>query len=129
MRGRLIIYKIFLCLYFYIIFPCRIIIQRVFLGLRWDFLKIFPPMQNIYLFVLSSSFNPTSCSRIQYTKLLKVEYSVCSSYFHWFLNIYFIYFFSSTILVFFYNRILLIFPFISNMEEKLQLSVSLFNCR
>lgn len=129
MRGSLILHQIFLGKCFNIIFPCRIIIQRLFLGLRWDSLKIFPPMQNTCLSVSSSSSDLTSCSRIQYTKLLTVQYSLCSSHLHWFLNIHVIHLFSSTLCVFFYIRSLLSFLFISNMEQKLKLFVSRFNSK
>jgi hypothetical protein len=129
MRGSLILHKTFLWIYFNIIFSMLDYYSEGFFGSRWNFLKIFFHAKYIFVFSSSSS-NPTSCSRIQYTKLLTVQYSVCYSYFYWFLNIYFIYLFSSTILnFFFYIWSLLSFSFISNLEEKLQLSVGRFNCR
>ena len=109
-------------------FHVGLIFRRLFLGLRLDSLKIFPPMQNTCLSVSSSSSDRTSCSTMQYTKLLTVQYSICSSYFHWFLKIHFIHLFSSTLLVFFYIRSLLSFPFtsvgtliVANIYEYLQL--------
>ena len=109
MTGGLILQKMLLWKYFNIIFPRSIIIQRFFLGLRCDSLKIFPPTQNKCLSFLSSGWDHSVCSRTQYTKLLTAQNSVCSSYFHWFLNIHFIHLFSSTLLVFFVLEICWVF--------------------